>query len=243
MGGRGASSMTSKVMVTSPSGSYPKSMESLLDQNGRISLDLHDYYNGLDPKYTRDEIEAFVATLPYEATVYFAPNGDINYINSQYRPGSVGVNLTKVSNSFGTGDDGYVDFHNHPIVITDTSWVYPIFSPRDIGTYVIETSRRTTNFFMPSVFTVGAQNGMRFTLEYVGGGRRDPANFQKAYSSMFTKVKKKARADAFQAYNDGVYDTRVERNTALVAAVTEQMDDYLRTIAPEYGFRYNSNLQ
>lgn len=244
MGGRGASSLTSTAMVTGPTGSYPKEMESLLDGKGHISLDMHDYFDGLKPKYTREQLEAFISTLPYEATAYFTPEGELVYITSQYKNGSVSTNPYTLSGLIATHDDGYVDFHNHPMEMTDTHWTYPIFSSGDIGAFTQQVwDKQVMNMRMPTVFTVRASNGMAFTLEYVGGYSRDPDGFKKAYSAAFTRARNAVMPEVRQAYFDGVYTTAIERNTAMANGVTERMDDYLRKNASKYGFRYNSNVQ
>ena len=201
-----------------------------------FSLDASDY-----SPYTRDEIEAFLASRPYETHVVFAPDGTLLRLASQWNSGSVRSSIYDDENSikkFDPSSDGtgFTDMHFHPDDSRPGVHVFQVFSPRDIGSYTIGTDRRSLGwpraYTLPNTYAVKAYDGSRFELEYVGGGSRDYHNFKSAYSRAFNKARKEARE--WKAQHGG-YDNFVVDETSA------KVDAWLKANADKYGFRYNSN--
>ena len=224
-------------VVKGSAGDYPESMEQLLlDSNGHVSLDASDY-----APYTRDEVEAFLASRPYEVHVVFAPDGTVLTLNSQWRDGSVRSSIytdEAAIKKFDPNSDGsgFSDMHFHPDDKRPGVRVYQIFSPTDIGAYTDSTDRRTLGwprtYTLPDTYSVKAYDGSRFELTYVGGGSRDYHNFKSAYSRAFNKARKEAKSWKSQ---HGGYDNFLADET------TAKVDEWLKGNASKYGFRYNSN--
>ena len=230
--GRGKSSTTAQQsntdVVSVPSGEYPKSMESLIDLDGHISLYPDDY-----AEYSRDEVEAFLASRSYETNVIFNPDGKVVYMTSQWLESTVRPNLREMKGSVyvdgsSTGD-GYVDMHNHP----NNPGGIQIFSGRDIDAYAYHVLVRDAfGSPLPNKFAVRAHDGSKFELEYVGGGSRDYNNFPATYKRNLTKAQREAR-QKFGFYSETI-DQRVH-------SITSDMDAWLRKNARRYGFEYRSN--
>ena len=220
-------------MVSTSAGAYPKSMDSLIDQDGHVSLEVDDYIG-----YSRDNIEAFLASRPYETHVLFAPDGNLLAIESQWKSGNVTHYPSDDSRAIRAHDvlsngDGYVSMHFHPVQSVGQG--VQIFSPGDISSnnLVLNYGHHGVGMIRTAdTFSVRAFDGTYFELRYVGGGSRDRANFSSAYKRQFNKAVKDAWA--YQATHGG-YDRFVADEASA------KSDAWLRKNASKYGFEYNSN--
>lgn len=209
MGGRGASS----------SSNAASGLQKLIGPDGHISLDVADYQG-----YKQADVEAFLASMPYETHATFSPGGRIIDMASQFKSNTASHILNDQVDAIKAdgGGPGYTDFHVHPDLGDNMS----IFSPTDIKGYV--TTRHYQAWFdgdVPDTFSVLAYNGKRYTLQYTGPGQRRARNFPAAYSRAMNKSLK-----ANLLYSDDVSRKRVDKD----------MDKWLNDNSYLYGFKYSS---
>ena len=229
-------SMTGK--AATPAGGYPKSMDSLIDEHGHISLRRQDYDG-----YSEEDVKRFVSAQPYEVNVLFTPDGEVIRLFSQYSSSSVSINIVDYEAAvrtvqLGTGKEtGYVDFHNHPI---DAPGIVEIWSPGDIDDYVRQSKYYdlTSDSIMYGAsdnYHVRSSLGHEFKLE-----------FDKSIRSPFRNSDQFA-TDYEQEMNDVIAEVQNRRRNGIVttaegaAEVTSKMDSWLARNARDYGFRYTSN--
>ena len=208
-------------------GSYPSSLDSLLDDNGHIPLEISQY-----SEYSEGELEPFFSNLPYESVRVYDPQGGLAFIASQYSPDSASYSLWSITSAVKDNGDGagFKHVHNHPI---DSDNVISIFSREDMHIFVDCAEDFASGRSRPNVFEVRTSEGAIFTLEYKGGGERNVHDFKAAYSRAFNSARTVTQA----GYNAGLIDSWKERNNK----VSDMTSDWLLNNAHLYGFEYNTN--
>ena len=228
-------SMTGSGMAKTGAGSYPKFMESLKDGLGHVSLNPGDYAG-----YSPEEVAAFFASLDYEVGWWVNENGEVIYVDSQFRPSSVNgkLPLGKAIDQANAGVTSIEDLHNHPITTNPNDGTLALFSPDDINFYVDNTPNypiSKVNEPIYNKYTVHTQTGDVFSLRYHG---YSPSNksldqFKADYSVMFRM------AQSFT--NNAVNNGSVQRtNRAYADNVGSILDNWLRKNSQSYGLDYES---
>lgn len=233
MGGRGSSSASANLSVgVDSAGDYPDSMNSLFNQYGTISLKKKDYAG-----YTRDEVEAFMASQPWEVAVIFAPDGSVADLFSDWDKRSVNTSVDMLARNIRPGSSGYIElengythFHNHPVM--DSSKLIQTPSPTDIDAYCSMLNWRGAGKYMPTSFSVRSQDGYSFRLDYAGDKLH--SGFNDAFRTQHEDSKKLVNS-YYEKHGAALY----ERFAANEIAARD--DRWLRENASNYGFRYTSN--
>lgn len=226
-------------VIATTAGTYPKSMDALVDQDGHISLNPDDYR-----AYARDEVETFLASRPYETHVLFAPDGTILAMKSQWSEDNVTFNMRDDSSSIRAHGgmlapgDGYTDMHFHPESTTPGDHTLKIFSGYDVEAYTVQIDASVHGTWsyplqVPNTFRVKAFDGTWFELRYVGGGKKSYKKFKTAYKSQKTRAENKAYD--FVRDHGALYDGFVSDE------ITAKSHLWLTAHAKDYGFEYNSN--
>ena len=231
-------SATASQVTRSSAGSYPSSMDKLVDGSGRIPVKL-DAYRG----YSQEEIEAFFASRDYEMSAVFNPDGEMVYVATSWVPAGTGYSadaLDRVVSKRSDDGKGYVNFHTHP---TASGAEIRMFSPQDVKSYVedVEASSRS-NFMpknLPNRFVVRSGDGGRFELRYAGGGRLPSSGFGRAYTMAVNRARRETGAE----FNEYGLSHRIGQPEydLFHEVMTTKVDDWLKKGSASYGFRYTSN--
>lgn len=238
--GRGTYSLTaSRNRVNTPFGSYPSSIESLVDANGHISLNPRDYDG-----FTEEEIKSFFSSLEYEVSASFAPDGSLVRLFSQFDDDEVSVSYDDYEREIADAQrasgvsKGYTDFHNHPTMFNDGT--IEIWSPKDMMMYANQAGYHDSIngkviLGACDIYQVRTSNGHEFKLEF------DPSlksPFQAAdyiyldYERQFNTVFR----EECEKWKNGT----ISREQAC-DNVTDRLDAWLRLNANVYGFKYTTN--
>ena len=234
--------MSSRAMVTTSAGSYPREMEKLVDGDGRVSLSAEDYAG-----YTEDEVAAFFASRDYEVSWFTSEDGKVWKVASDFDEGGV-VNADRnnisrekawelIRSDFDNGGSRIVHHHNHPVVLDDDSGIIDIFSPDDI-TYYSEMAMKYPkdghNHPYFNVYKVHTKQGDTFTMRYTNPGTSYLSDFSSGYMFAMLDAKSAARR---QAKAGKIPYT----NRAAAEFVDQYMIDYLKSDGDNYGIEFETN--
>lgn len=212
--------------VGEPQG-YPESMNGLFTQYGTVSLKPKDYAG-----YTRDEVEAFMSSLPYEVEVVFTPDGKVSGLISDWESDHVNMRVDELVSRMRDDRWGYTSFHNHPVFETaDGNHTVQTPSVNDIDSWSTTLDWRYNTKHLPTSFAVRSQDGYSFRLEYEG--QKSHAGLKEAYR--LNDEQTRARVLAYVEKNGKPYERFAADQMAAHA------DRWLREHAGDYGFRYTSN--
>ena len=228
------SSATGSGTVRTSAGSYPKSMQKLIDASGHVSLNVDDYAG-----YSKEQIEAFFASRDYEVGWWTDGDGNLIHIGSDFDGKSVGTHLptSKAVKLAKEGVTSIEDHHNHPLTKFASDGSIAIFSPSDIRFYVDNhMSYPIDDAGVPiyNWFTVHTQNGDRFSLRYHGhrSGNLSLDQFARDYYATMSAAIRRTQV----SYDLGMFKNNMEG----AENVSSVMDGWLRENSGNYGLDYES---
>lgn len=192
--------------------------------SGLISTDASDYAG-----IPQERIMVEMAKLPYEAAALFNSGGELIGIATDGNEGDTtaapsALGSLRYAREHPEDSGGTTHFHNHPM----GEGVQGVFSSNDIGIYANSAIAHDAGVRgQPTKNVVKTSDGRTYTLEYVGGGRKKLAGFQRAY----TYESQKAHAQAVTSRSPSLADR--------VAAVDGHLEKWLSANAADYGFRFS----
>ena len=235
-------SATGAAMVRTSAGSYPKSMESLLEANGHVPLDPEKYEG-----YTEDEVNAFFASRDYEVSWFTNEDGKLWFIASDFAEGSVENNdknnlpqsmVWNLIRSGGLENGGsrIVHHHNHPVLADDGNGYVDIFSRDDLYYYAEMAGKYPkTGKGLPyfTVFKVHTKQGDTFSIRG-NTSVTELRNMADDYASTYQYAASLARKRA----NSGAIP---HTNRACADFITQFMVDHMTASASWYGVDFDTN--
>lgn len=235
-------SMTGSGVVHSSAGDYPKQMESLIDENGHVSLDPEKYEG-----YTEDEVTAFFASRDYEVSWITSEDGKLWFISSDFAEESVENtdrnNIPRdkawevIRSDFEHSGSRIVHHHNHPITGEDDSGRVDIFSRSDFYYYADMASKypkdgHNVPYF--NVFKVHTKQGDTFSFRYNDPGTSGLMGLADDYSAGFSYAASLAR----KRIDSGKIP---HTNRAAAEFITDFLVDDMRSNAYMYGGEFETN--